>query len=255
MKVIVVSGGFDPLHSGHIAYFKSAKKLGDKLIVALNSDKWLIAKKKKFFLPFEERKIIIESIGIVDEVIAFDDDDKGSCIDALNKIKEKYKNDQIIFCNGGDRTVKNILEMSVDGIDFKFGIGGEEKINSSSWILKAWKYEKESRRWGDFFNIFDTSEVKVKELVVNPGKGMSFQKHSQRNEIWLVTSGSCLINYSNSDPDNKTEITLNKFDYFLVKKNEWHQIINPNKLECRIIEIQYGKEVIENDIERLYYYD
>ena len=97
MKIVVVSGGFDPLHSGHIAYFKSAKKLGDKLIVALNSDDWLITKKKKYFLPFEERKIIIESIGLVDEVIAFEDDDKGSCIDALYKIKEKHKNDQIIF--------------------------------------------------------------------------------------------------------------------------------------------------------------
>ena len=255
MKVVVVSGGFDPLHSGHITYFKSARKLGDKLIVALNSDEWLIAKKKKFFLPYEERKIIIESISLIDEVIAFEDDDKGSCIDALNKIKEKHKNDQIIFCNGGDRTDKNIPEMSVDGISFEFGIGGEEKINSSSWILKEWKHEKESRRWGNFFNIFDTSEVKVKELVVNPGKGMSFQKHSQRNEIWLVTSGSCLINYSNSDPKNKREISLNKFDYFLVKQNEWHQIINPNKEECRIIEIQYGKEVVESDIERLYYYD
>lgn len=255
MKVVVVSGGFDPLHSGHIAYFKSAKKLGDKLIVALNSDEWLITKKKKFFLPFEERKIIIESIGSVDEVIAFEDDDKGSCINALYKIKEKHKNDQIIFCNGGDRTDKNIPEMLVDGISFEFGIGGEEKINSSSWILKEWKYEKESRRWGDFFNIFDTSEVKVKELVVNPGKGMSFQKHSQRSELWLVIHGSCLVNYSNSDPENKTEIHLSKFDHFLVKTNEWHQITNPNEEECRIIEIQYGKEVIESDIERLYYYD
>ena len=84
-------------------------------------------KKKKYFLPFEERKIIIESIGLIDEVIAFEDDDKGSCIDALNKIKEKHKNDQIIFCNGGDRTDKNIPEMSVDGISFEFGIGGEKK--------------------------------------------------------------------------------------------------------------------------------
>ena len=61
MKIVVVSGGFDPIHSGHIAYFKSAKKLGDKLIVALNSDKWLINKKGKFFMPFEERSIIIKN--------------------------------------------------------------------------------------------------------------------------------------------------------------------------------------------------
>lgn len=255
MKIVVVSGGFDPIHSGHIAYFNSAKKLGDKLIVALNSDEWLIAKKKKFFLPLEERKIIIENLELVDEVITFEDDNEGSCINALNKIKEKYKNNEILFCNGGDRTNSNIPEMSVDGISFEFGVGGEEKINSSSWILKEWKHEKEIRRWGVFFNIFDTNEVKVKELVVEPGKGMSFQKHSKRSEIWLVIHGSCLVNYSNSDPEKTTKIHLNKFDHFLVKTHEWHGIINPNAEECRIIEIQYGNEVIESDIERLYYYD
>jgi cytidyltransferase-like protein len=62
MKIIIVSGGFDPLHSGHIEYFKSAKKLGDKLIVALNSDEWLINKKGKFFMPFHERKNIVENL-------------------------------------------------------------------------------------------------------------------------------------------------------------------------------------------------
>ena len=60
MKLSVVSGGFDPIHSGHILYFEAASKLGDKLIVALNSDKWLVNKKGKFFMPFEERKKIIE---------------------------------------------------------------------------------------------------------------------------------------------------------------------------------------------------
>ena len=62
MKIIVVSGGFDPIHSGHIAYFKAAKSLGDKLIVALNSDEWLINKKGKYFMPFYERKIIIRPV-------------------------------------------------------------------------------------------------------------------------------------------------------------------------------------------------
>jgi D-beta-D-heptose 7-phosphate kinase/D-beta-D-heptose 1-phosphate adenosyltransferase len=62
MKIIIVSGGFDPLHSGHIAYFKSAKELGDKLVVALNSDEWLIKKKGKFFMPFLERKAIVENL-------------------------------------------------------------------------------------------------------------------------------------------------------------------------------------------------
>ena len=62
MKLIVVSGGFDPIHSGHIAYFKSARGCGDKLIVALNSDTWLEKKKGKFFMPFDERKAIVLSL-------------------------------------------------------------------------------------------------------------------------------------------------------------------------------------------------
>ena len=62
MKIVVVSGGFDPIHSGHIAYLEEAKKLGDKLIVALNSDDWLIKKKGKFFMPFAEREIILKNL-------------------------------------------------------------------------------------------------------------------------------------------------------------------------------------------------
>ena len=85
MKISVVSGGFDPLHSGHISYLKEAKNYGEKLIVALNSDDWLIKKKGKFFLPFSERKIILESLKYVDEVIDFEDDKQGSCINALKK--------------------------------------------------------------------------------------------------------------------------------------------------------------------------
>ena len=78
MKISVVIGGFDPIHSGHIEYIKSAKNLGEKLIVALNSNEWLLRKKGNFFLPFKERKIILESLKYVDEVIDFKDDD-GSC--------------------------------------------------------------------------------------------------------------------------------------------------------------------------------
>ena len=129
-KIVVVSGGFDPLHSGHIDSFKEAAKLGDYLIVALNSDQWLINKKTKYLLPFEERKSIIENLSMVDEVISFDDDEFGSCINALEKIKKRFKNNEIFFCNGGDRKKSNIPEMQVQGIKFKFGIGGDFKKNS-----------------------------------------------------------------------------------------------------------------------------
>lgn len=254
MKIIIVSGGFDPIHSGHIAYFKSARSLGDKLVVALNSDQWLINKKGKFFMPFNERKAIIENFADVDKVISFEDDDLGSATNALLKVKEMFPEDDIAFANGGDRNKGNIPEMSVEGVEFIFSVGGDDKKNSSSWILKKWQYYHEDRIWGSFYNLFEGKGVKVKELIVDPGKGMSFQKHFKRHEIWLVSQGSCVVNYSKDNPENRENVTLNKFDKYIVPLGEWHQITNPFNETCRIIEIQYGEEVVEDDIERIDYY-
>ena len=254
MKIVIVSGGFDPIHSGHIAYLKSAKSYGDKLLVALNSDIWLENKKGKFFMPFSERKAIIESISYVDEVIDFEDDQIGSCINALEKAKNLFPSDDLLFANGGDRNDGNIPEMAADGIEFIFGVGGDDKKNSSSWILKNWQYYHEERLWGSFYNLFEEEQVKVKELIVHPGKGMSFQKHFKRHEIWMVSKGSCVVNFSKDDPDNKKKIQLDKFDHYLVPLGEWHQITNPFNEACHLIEIQYGEECIEEDIERTEYY-
>ena len=254
MKIVVVSGGFDPIHSGHISYFKSAKGLGEKLVVALNSDAWLIKKKEKFFMPFEERKIIIENLSMVDEVIDFDDDEFGSASQALIKIKGFYPKDEIIFCNGGDRTKDNIPEMQIKDILFEFGVGGEDKKNSSSWILKDYQYDKEERVWGEFYNLFSNDFLKLKELIIKPKQGMSFQKHFLRNEIWFVSKGQCSVNFSKDDPDNFEEISLHTEETFHVQKEAWHQIFNPFDEPCHIIEIQYGEETNEDDIERLRYY-
>ena len=252
MKIVVVSGGFDPIHSGHIEYIKSAKKNGDRLIVALNSDKWLESKKGKFFMPFSERLAIISSIHYVDEVIDFDDDTKGSCINALEKIKKQYPNDEIFFANGGDRNDKNIPEMSVDGIKFLFSVGGSDKKNSSSRILNKWQYYFEERKWGSFFNLFQTKNIKVKELIIEPGKEISFQRHFKRNEIWLVSSGACYVKFANKNniKDSK-EKKLNKYDHYHVPVEAWHQIINSFDEPVHIIEIQYGDECIEEDIQRI----
>ena len=252
MNIVVVSGGFDPIHSGHIEYLKSAKEHGDKLIVALNSDIWLEKKKGKPFMTFNERKSILEAIQYVSEVINFEDDKKGSCINALTKIKKLYPNDKIFFANGGDRNINNIPEMSVSGIDFLFGVGGNDKKNSSSWILNNWQYYFEEREWGAFFNLFETKNIKVKELIVEPGKSMSFQRHLKRNEIWLVSEGACEVRSSKEkSPNNPRIVKLKKFDHFIVPVEEWHQIINPFKNETHIIEIQYGDQCIEDDIERI----
>jgi len=136
---VLITGGFDPIHSGHIAYIQSARRLGHRLVIGANSDEWLIRKKKKFFLPFVERKIILESIKGVDLVINFNDDD-GSAKDAIRRVREFYPNDDIVFANGGDRNGKNIPEMDFkdERLFFIFGVGGDDKKNSSSWILEKW---------------------------------------------------------------------------------------------------------------------
>ena len=254
MKISVVSGGFDPIHSGHLSYINDAKRHGDYLIIALNSDEWLKRKKGKEFMPFEERKSILENLKVVDEVVKFEDDEFGSCINALEKIKAKYPEDEIIFCNGGDRGKANIPEMTVANVVFEFGIGGDDKKNSSSWILKNWKYDQETRVWGEFFNLFEDDQVKVKELIIEPKKGMSLQKHNKRSELWFVSQGKCLLNYSKISPEEVEEIALNKHQSFHVELGDWHQIFNPFNEKCKIIEIQYGQETIEEDIERHSYY-
>ena len=252
MIISVISGGFDPLHSGHIEYIKSAKKCGERLIVALNSDDWLIKKKGKYFLPFFERQTILKSISYIDEVISFKDDEIGSCKNALIDLKAKYPNDHIIFCNGGDRNDANIPEQDVKGIEFKFSVGGDDKKNSSSWILNKWQYYFEERSWGSFFNLFQTKNIKVKELIVDPGKEISFQRHFSRSEIWLVSEGACYVKYANKANISSTnKLKLNKFDHYLVSLEQWHQIINPFKKPVHIIEIQYGDKCTENDIERI----
>lgn len=141
--IVLVTGGFDPLHSGHCAYFNAAKSMGELLVVGLNSDEWLIRKKGAPFLPWIERFMILSNLRAVDNVIAFDDKDN-SAIDAIKTAIELYPNDTIVFANGGDRNFGNVPEMKwaaehAPEVIFEFGVGGEEKTNSSSWILDKWK--------------------------------------------------------------------------------------------------------------------
>ncbi len=255
MKISVASGGFDPIHGGHISYLKSSKEIGDILIVALNSDKWLAKKKGKFYQTFNERREILESLEFVDKVIEFDDDDKNSCCDALEKIKKEYPDDEIIFCNGGDRSKDNIPEMSVSNIEFAFEVGGNNKKNSSSEIIKKKTYDFEERVWGKFFNIFIGRNYKLKELIVTPGKGMSLQKHNYRSEIWFITKGKCSVNFSKDDPDRLEIIELHEHDHIAIDRGSWHQIYNNYDDPCHIIEIQFGEKVDEEDIERLRFYE
>ncbi len=135
-KVSLVTGGFDPIHSGHIAYFERAKDLSDYLVVGLNTNEWLTRKKGQYFLPWIERAEIIRHLDMVDAVVSWDDEDDSAC-GAIAKCLEI--SEKVIFCNGGDRIKTNTPEIKGYGddhrVEFKFAIGGDDKMNSSSWIL------------------------------------------------------------------------------------------------------------------------
>lgn len=250
MKIVIVTGGFDPIHSGHIALLKEAKKLGHALAVGLNSDEWLRRKKGHEFMPWSERSAIIENLKMVDIVFSFDDSD-GSAIDAIKRVKEVYPDDELIFANGGDRTKDNIPEMIFDDVEFVFGVGGEDKKNSSSWILDEWKSPKTARPWGYYKVLHQVgAEVKLKELTVEPGKSLSMQKHKQRAEFWFVSEGEATVYTLNRKTDSELVGKFTQFDHTWIANNEWHQLVNETSEPLRIIEIQYGSDCSEEDIER-----
>jgi cytidyltransferase-like protein len=243
MKIVVVTGGFDPIHSGHIAYLNAARALGDILVVGINSDAWLERKKGRAFMPYNEREAIVYNLKCVDSVRSFNDDDGSACA-LLKTIKKQYPYAEIIFANGGDRTADNIPEMTVEGVTFAFGVGGTDKANSSSWILEEWKAPKTLRPWGYYRVLHEVEGTKVKELTVNPGCRLSMQRHQLRSEVWKVTSGMCRI------LGNGVPTTLGRHGSYYIARGEWHQLTNPFNEPCKIVEIQYGPECVEEDIER-----
>jgi cytidyltransferase-like protein len=252
-RIVLITGGFDPLHSGHIAYIKAARELGDSLIVGVNSDEWLRRKKGQEFMPWEERATIISALHNVDRVINFDDSDN-SAKDAIRKVRAIYPTAQIIFANGGDRTKENIPEMDLLEemlhLDFVFAVGGEDKKNSSSWILQEWKAPKTERQWGYYRVLHEVPGMKVKELTVNPGKSLSMQRHNHREEYWIVSEGQAVVNRSTPLDYQLPTAMLDMHDQLHVAVKEWHQLTNPYDYPLKIVEIQYGEQCIEEDIER-----
>ena len=246
--IVLATGGFDPIHSGHIEYFKSAKKLGDKLIVGVNSDEWLINKKGNAFLPINERIEIVSNLLVVDETIEFEDDEYNSASNAILKVVEKYPGHKIVFANGGDRNEENIPEMKVHkenpNIFFEFGVGGDFKKNSSSLILKNWNGPKEKRPWGWYRVIDESEDHKVKEIQVNSKSRLSLQSHSKRSEVWIVIKGEATVTID----DNISILKVNDSVYIPIESR--HRLENKLNEPLHIIEIQTGSYFGENDIKR-----
>jgi len=157
-SIIILSGGFDPVHKGHLRMFREASNLAHQVIVGLNSDEWLTRKKGKPFMKFEERKEIIEGFKYVNQVLPFNDEDD-TASDLIQRVHDIYDGEEhehdyedaghmgmvgyykLYFANGGDRTTDNVPEMKVCkelDVTMLWGVGGG-KIQSSSWLINGGK--------------------------------------------------------------------------------------------------------------------
>jgi cytidyltransferase-like protein len=252
-KVVLVTGGFDPLHSGHIEYFEAAKELGNKLVVGVNSDAWLTRKKGRPFMSFEERTNIIKHLGMVDQVIGFDDNDDSACCAIFQMLSTHGSSADIIFANGGDRNNTNSPEYKMykyqHGLQFAWAVGGEDKKNSSSSILKEWSQPTTERAWGTYTVLDKNNGWQVKELSFFEGKALSDQRHINRSEHWHVVSGQIQMNLEFEDGRtlNNLYIAGESID---IPKNTWHKATNTGQDTATVIEVWLGNNLTENDIER-----
>lgn len=171
--------------------FERARTLGDKLVVIINNDNWLRAKKGFVFMPQKERAEIIRAFPFVDKVVLTDhkkDDVDRSVCRALEKIKPA------IFANGGDRSAKNIPEYRLCkklGIKMVFNVGDGGKVQSSSWMIRdaSKNFMRSVRPWGEFYGWNEGKRWYLKTIHIKPGKRLSLQYHRHRSELWTLVEG------------------------------------------------------------------
>lgn len=218
--LILLSGGFDPVHVGHVRMIHEAKKHGE-VHIAVNSDDWLMRKKGFVFMPFDERCAILEEMDCKTHPV---DDSDGTVCEAIERLRPDF------FGNGGDRTKDNTPEQFVCErlrIPIIYELGGG-KIQSSSALTGSYV---EERVWGKF-EILHESDFKVKILTLKPHHGISIQSHEHRNEHWVF-------------PHNN--------DYTYIRRGDKHCLHNPTDEELRVVEVQTGSYLGEDD-ERKYFY-
>lgn len=244
--LVAVSGGFDPIHIGHVRLFKEARKLGKKLVVILNNDNWLLNKKGFVFMPQDERKEIMLESGLVDKVVITGH--KRNDLDtSVNRELTALQPE--IFANGGDRKPDGVPVPEVElckklGIKMLYNVGRGGKVQSSSWLTnkvakggvldqRPWGYEhiykKEPRYW-------------IKSLTVSPGHRMSLQSHKHRSEHWVCVEGEVFAEV------NGKKTTLHVGETVTFPENTKHRM--GSTTGGTVVEVAYGDNVVEEDFIR-----
>ena len=254
--IVIVSGGFDPVHEGHLKMIEEASRLGE-VIVIVNSDKFLIEKKGFYLQNQSLRSLIMQSLKNVNESIISVDKDS-TVNSSLKKIRDNYPERKMIFANGGDRVDQDHIPESATckilDIEMLFNVGGT-KINSSSDIfIKAESQFFSSKDpfdnvdvikpWGKYKNLFKAKNFLIKLIVLNPGEELSRQYHNYRQETWVMVKGQIFLQVDNNS------MTLNEGECALIPKGSIHFVKNFTKSNAIFAEVQSGQVISESDITR-----
>lgn len=258
MKIVAVSGGFDPIHVGHLAMFEEAKELGDYLIVILNGDEWLVRKKGYAFMPATQRAAIIGALECVDEVFIWEAEENDVC-GALSQLRPD------VFANGGDRKADNTPELllcSEIGIELAWNVGGGKVESSSELVRTAMnqilmydegardeikEISRTTKPWG-FFKSLDGSKESgwfLKTLHFEPKQMTSLQSHKHRAEHWMLVEGSARA----ATKDMPDGYPITPFHSVCIPQGITHRIIAGDE-GAVIVEVMEG-EYDEDDIVRL----
>jgi len=253
----MVSGGFDPIHIGHVRMFEGARKLGDKLVVVINNDNWLRSKKGHVVMPEKERAEIIAEFPYVDKVVLTShrpEDPDRSVVRELKKLKPD------VFANGGDRDTKDAKNKNSSlnpeqeyckekGIRMAFNVGRGGKVQSSSWMIRdaSRNFVRSVRPWGEFYGWDTGKEWKLKTIYIKPGKRLSLQYHHHRREHWMLVEGDATATIHGADGTPR-RIPMKKGEALYVGVKDVHRL--ESKRGGIVVEIALGS-FDENDIVRV----
>ena len=235
------------MHAGHLEMLRQAAALGDRLVVILNNDNWLMAKKGYVFMPQTMRKQVLESIRFVHEVHVTEhgenDPDRSVCV-ALERIRPH------IFANGGDRLLDNVPEVQLCkklGIKMVFDVGLGGKIESSSAMVRrvVQAVKRDVRPWGEMTVYEHQPSWWVKKMVIYPNSRASLQTHKKRSEMWVMVEGT--IEATVTKGKREVKKTMKVGDTITILPGQRHRF--SSKKGATFIEVASGKPH-EHDIVR-----